>query len=69
MFFLGCCFLFIGEITSYYSRMSKRLFTLSCKCIGTLLARCLLKIAFGLSVRCSSECFFFQHQNLMWHKP
>ena len=40
VFSSGCCSLFIGEMISYCSRISNSLFTLSCKCIGTLLARC-----------------------------
>ena len=33
----GCSSLFTGDIISYSSKMSSSLFTLSCKCIGTLL--------------------------------
>ena len=33
----GCFSLFTGDITSYCSKMKSSLFTLSCKCIGTLL--------------------------------
>ena len=38
--------------------MSKNLFVLSCKCIGSLLTRCFLKYASGLSRWCSCECIF-----------
>ena len=39
----GCSSLFTGDIISYCSKMSSSLLTLSCKCIGTLLACCFLK--------------------------
>ena len=45
MFTLSCCYLLAGDIVLFCSRMSKSLFTLSCKCIGTLLARCFFKTA------------------------
>ena len=35
----GCCFLFTGETISYYSSISKNLFTLSRKYTDTFLAR------------------------------
>ena len=38
--------------------MSSSLFTLSCKCIGTLLALCFLKIASGFKGKCSGELIF-----------
>ena len=41
----GCSSLFTGDIISYCSKMSSSLFVLSCKCIGTLLARCVMKTA------------------------
>ena len=47
-----------GEIISYCSKMSSSLFTLSCKCIGTLLALCFLKIASGFKGKCSGELIF-----------
>ena len=34
----GCSFLFTGDKISFCSKMSSCLFTLSCICIGTLLA-------------------------------
>ena len=43
----GCSFLFTGDKISFCSKMSSCLFTLSCKCIGTLLALCFLKTASG----------------------
>ena len=54
----GCSSLFIGDIISYCSKMSNSLFTLSCKCIGTFLALCLLKIASGFKGKYSSEITF-----------
>ena len=68
MLSLGCCSLFTVEIISYGSRISKSLFTLSCKCIGTLLARCFWKTESGLSGRCSGKCIF-PTSILTWHKP
>ena len=47
--------------------MSSNLFTLSCKCNGTLLALSFLKTAPGFNGRCSDE-LIFQRQILMWHK-
>ena len=46
----GCFSLFTGDIISYCSKMSSSLFTLSCKCIGTLLALCFLKLRHVLKV-------------------
>ena len=43
----GCFSLLSGDIISYCSKMSSSLFTSSCRCIGTLLALCFLKIASG----------------------
>ena len=59
MFCLGCCSLLSVEIILHCSRMSKSLFILSCKCIGTLLGRCFLKNALDLRARGRAECFFF----------
>ena len=53
--------MFTGEIILYCSRMSKSLFSLSCKSNGILLARRFLKIALGVGGRCCGEC------NLVWH--
>ena len=38
--------------------MSSSLFTLFCKCIGILLARCFLKTASGFKGKCSGELVF-----------
>ena len=38
--------------------MSSNLFTLSCKCIGSLLALCFLKNASGFKGKCSEEQIF-----------
>ena len=46
----GCTSLFTGDIISYCSKISTSLFTLSCKCIGTLIALCFLKTASILKV-------------------
>ena len=54
----GCSSLFTGDTISYCSKMSSSLFTLSCKCIGTLLALCFLKIASGFKGKCSGELIF-----------
>ena len=54
----GCSSLFTGDIISYCSKMSSSLLTLSCKCIGTLLALCFLKTASGFKGKCSGELFF-----------
>ena len=54
----GCFSLFTGDIISYCSKMSSSLFTLSCKCIGTLLALCFLKTASGFKGKCSGELIF-----------
>ena len=61
VFPFGCSSLFTGDTTSYCSRMSSNLFTLSCKWIGTLLALCFLKTASGFKGKCSDE-FFFQRR-------
>ena len=53
-----CSSLFTGDIISYCSEMSSSLFTLSCKCIGTLLALCFLKTASGFKGKCSGELVF-----------
>ena len=63
----GCSSLFTGDIISYSSKMSSSLFTLSCKCIGTLLALCFLKIASGFKGKCIGE-LIFPTQILMLHK-
>ena len=55
MFTSVFCSLFTGEIISCSLRISKNLFTLSCKCIVTSLDRCFLKTASVLSRRCSGE--------------
>ena len=55
MFTSVFCSLLTGEIISCSSRISKNLFTLSCKCIDTSLDRCFLKTASVLSGRCSGE--------------
>ena len=61
-----CSSLFTGDMISYCSKMSTNLFTLSCKCIGTLLAFVFLKIASGYKGNCSGECcincWIFQQQ-------
>ena len=54
----GCSSLFTGDIISYCSKMSSSLFTLPCKCIGTLLALCFLKIASGFKGKCNGEIIF-----------
>ena len=54
----GCSSLFTGDINLYCSKMSSSLFTLSCKCIGTLPARCFLKTASGFKCKCSGELIF-----------
>ena len=54
----GCSSLFTGDIISYCSKMSSSLFTLSCKGIGTLLARCFLKTASGFKGKFSGELIF-----------
>ena len=51
----GCSFLFTGDIISFCSKLSSNLFTLSCRCIGTLLALCFSKIASDFKGRCSDE--------------
>ena len=51
VFNLGCCSVFTGDIISYFSRMSRGLFTLSFKCLGTLLEHC-------FSVNFGGECKF-----------
>ena len=56
--FYFTCSLFTGDIISYYSEMSSSLFTLSCKCIGTLLALCFLKTASGFKCKCCGELIF-----------
>ena len=56
----GCFSLFTGKIISYCSNITSILLTLSCKWIGTLLARCFLKIASSFRGKCSGE-FTFQH--------
>ena len=40
VFHSGCSSLFTWEMVSYCSNMSTNLLTMSCKFIGTLLARC-----------------------------
>ena len=57
----GCSSLFIGEIISYCSRVSSNLLTLSCKRIGTLLARCFLKTHQVLEIDVMAN-LLFQHQ-------
>ena len=54
----GCSSLFTGDIISYCSKMSSSLFTLSCKYIGTLFARCFLKTASGFKGKYSGELIF-----------
>ena len=54
----GCSFLFTVDIISYCSKMSSSLFTLSCKCIGSLLALCFLKTASDFKGKCSGELIF-----------
>ena len=54
----GCSSLLTGDIISYCSKMSNVLFTLSCKCVGTLLALCFLKIASGFKGKCNGELIF-----------
>ena len=54
----GCFSLFTGDIISYCSQISSSLVTLSCKCIGTLLALCFLKIVSGFKGKCSGELVF-----------
>ena len=54
----GCSSLFTGDIISYCSKMSYSPFILSCKCIGTLLACCFLKIASNFKSKCSGELIF-----------
>ena len=49
VFPLGRFSLLTGEIILCCSLLSENLFTLSCKCIGFLLARCFLKTASCLS--------------------
>ena len=51
-----CSSLFTGDIISYCSKMSR--FTLSCKCIGTLLTLCFLKTASPFKGKCSGELIF-----------
>ena len=53
-----CSSLFTGDIISYCSKMSSSRFTLSCKCIGTLLALCFLKTASPFKGKCSGELIF-----------
>ena len=45
LFSFGCSSLFSGEIIPYCSRMSYNLFTLSCRRVDKLIARCFLKTA------------------------
>ena len=59
----GCSSLFTGDIISYCSKISSNRFTLSCKCIGTLLALCFLKTASGFKGKCNGE-FTFPTSNL-----
>ena len=56
----GCSSLITGDIISYCSNNSSSLFlfTLSCKCIGTLLALCVLKIVSGFKSKCRDELIF-----------
>ena len=54
----SCFSLFTGDIISYCSKMSSSLLTLSCKCVGTLLALCFLKVASGFKAKCSGELIF-----------
>ena len=49
----GFSSLFTGDIISFCYIMSSSLFTLSCKCIGTLRALCFLKTASGFKGECS----------------
>ena len=63
MFPFGCCSLFTWEVVSFCSSMSCYLLTLSCRCIGALLARCFLKIASGFRGKLSDE-FTFPTSNL-----
>ena len=58
VFLFRCTSSITDEITSYCSRMSSNLFNLSCKRIGTLLARCFSKTASGLRGRCDDEFIF-----------
>ena len=55
----GCASLFMGDIISFYSKISSNRFTLSCKCTGTLLALCFLKTASGFKgkVIIKIKCF------------
>ena len=54
----GCSSLFTGDIIFYFSKMPSSLFTLSCKCIGTLLALCFLKTASCFKGKCCGELIF-----------
>ena len=54
----SCSSLFTDDIISYCSKISSSLFTLSCKCFGTLLALCFLKTASGFKGKCSGELIF-----------
>ena len=53
----GCSSLFTGEIISYCSKISSNWFTLSCKCIATLLALCFLKTT-GFKGKCIVNLLF-----------
>ena len=59
VFLFGCSSLFTGEMISYCCNMSSILLTLSCKCIGTLLARCVLKTASGFRGKYSGVFIVF----------
>ena len=63
VFLFGCFSLVTQELISYCSKMSNNLFTLSCRCIGTLLALYFLKFASAFKGRCNSE-FTFPTSNL-----
>ena len=43
VFVFGCCYSLIGELISLFSTIPTGEFTLSCKCIGILFARCFEK--------------------------
>ena len=60
---VGCSSLFTGEMISYCSSISRNRLTLSCKCIGTLLARCFLQTASSFRGKCIGE---FNFPTLNW---